>query len=185
LVPITYDGKVYERDNEEYRLAKFKNEFKDYGILDTFIFYYIFTETFLMIDSRAKNLFLTTYDGMHWFPIPYDFDTAIGINNEGDLVFEYDLEDVDIVGGELVFNGQDSTLWINIRDAFQANIFKMYDELRQSRKFSSQVIDEKMTNHQSVWPEAIWNEDAKVKYLEIYLTDGEQYFEMCQGNKAT
>lgn len=185
LTPIVYDGKTYERDDEEYRLAKFKNEFENYGILDTFIFYYIFTETFLMIDSRAKNLFLTTYDGQHWFPIPYDFDTAIGINNEGDLVFEYDLEDTDIVGGELVFNGQESTLWINIRDAYQARIFKMYDELRQSRKFSSQVIDEKMTNHQSVWPEAIWNEDAKVKYLEIYLTDGEKYFEMCQGNKAT
>ena len=185
LTPIVYDGKKYERDDEEYRLAKFKNEFENYGILDTFIFYYIFTETFLMIDSRAKNLFLTTYDGQHWFPIPYDFDTAIGINNEGDLVFEYDLEDTDIVGGELVFNGQESTLWINIRDAYQARIFKMYDELRQSRKFSSQVIDEKMTNHQSVWPEAIWNEDAKVKYLDIYLTDGEKYFEMCQGNKAT
>lgn len=184
LVPVVYDGKAYERDDAEYRLAKFKNEFEEYGILDTFIFYYIFTETFLMIDSRAKNLFLTTYDGQHWFPIPYDFDTAIGINNEGDLVFEYDLEDTDEVGGELVFNGQESTLWINIRDAFQARRFEMYDELRQSGKFSGEVIDARMSEHQATWPEAIWNEDARVKYLEIYLTEKEKYFEMCQGNKA-
>jgi hypothetical protein len=63
-------------------------------------------------------MFLTTFDGTHWFPIPYDFDTAIGINNEGELVFEYDLEDTDFVDNEKVFNGQDSVLWINIRDAF-------------------------------------------------------------------
>ena len=181
---ITYDSVTYTTDSAEYRLAKFKNEFSKYGFIDPFIFYYIFTETFLMIDSRAKNMFLTTYDGEHWFPIPYDFDTAIGINNEGALVFDYDLEDTDIVGEELVFNGQESTLWINIRDAFQAKIFTMYDELRQSDKFAYDVIAEKMDNHQSVWPEAIWNENAKVKYLDIYLTEGEKYFEMCQGNKA-
>ena len=33
---------------------------------------------------RKKNVFL-----------PYDFDTAIGINNEGSLVFSYNLEDID------------------------------------------------------------------------------------------
>ena len=43
------------------------------------LFYYLFTEVFLMIDSRAKNMFLTTFDGTHWFPIPYDMDTAAGI----------------------------------------------------------------------------------------------------------
>ena len=182
--PITYGSEVYLRDDADYRLVKFKNEFEQYGILDTFLFYYLFTETFLMIDSRAKNLFLTTFDGTHWFPIPYDFDTAIGINNEGDLVFDYDLEDTDVVGGELVFNGQESTLWINIRDAFQAKLFEMYDELRQGDKFSYDVISAKMREHQSVWPEAIWNEDAKVKYLDIYLTEGEKYFEMCQGSKG-
>ena len=181
---ITYDGVEYTKDTAEYRLAKFKAEFENYAIKDTFIFYYLFTETFLMIDSRAKNLFLTTFDGTHWFPIPYDFDTAIGINNEGALVFDYDLEDTDTVGGENVFNGQESTLWINIRDAFKADLFNMYDELRQSDKFAYDVISKKMNDHQSTWPEAIWNEDAKVKYLDIYLTEGEKYFEMCQGPKT-
>ena len=76
---ITYENIEYTTDSPEYRLAKFKNEFEKYAIKDTFIFYYLFTETFLMIDSRAKNMFLTTFDGQHWFPIPYDFDTAIGM----------------------------------------------------------------------------------------------------------
>lgn len=182
--PMTYGEIEYTTDSKEYRLAKFKHEFENYAIKDTFIFYYLFTETFLMIDSRAKNLFLTTFDGNHWFPIPYDFDTAIGINNEGALVFEYDLEDTDKIGGENVFNGQESVLWINVRDAFQTELFDMYDELRQSDKFAYNVIKDKMKNHQSVWPEAIWNADAKVKYLDIYLTEKEKYFEMCQGDKS-
>jgi hypothetical protein len=129
-------------------------------------------------------MFLTTYDGEHWFPIPYDFDTAIGIDNEGKLVFDYDLEDYDQVGGEDVFNGQQSTLWINVRDAFQTELFEMYKDMRQ-KGFSYEAIKNKMKEHQSVWPEAIWNADAKVKYLDIYLTDEGKYFEMCQGDKSS
>ena len=36
--------------------------------------------------------------------LPYDMDTAIGINNEGSLVFSYNLEDIDqTVRGKLHF----------------------------------------------------------------------------------
>lgn len=69
----------YATDTAEYRLAKFKSEFEDYFELDAMTFYYIFTEVFLMVDNRAKNMFLTTFDGDHFFPIPYDMDTAIGM----------------------------------------------------------------------------------------------------------
>ena len=69
----------FETDTEDYRLAKFKAEFTDYFYLQPMTFYYLFTEVFLMTDSRAKNMFLTTFDGIKWFPLPYDFDTACGI----------------------------------------------------------------------------------------------------------
>lgn len=75
----TYEGVTYTTDSADYRLAKFKNEFKNWFFKDLSLFYYIFTATFLMVDSRAKNMFLTTYDGEKWLPLPYDFDTAIGI----------------------------------------------------------------------------------------------------------
>ena len=46
--------------------------------------------------------------------LPYDMDTAIGINNEGSLVFSYNLEDIDKTeGGADIFNGQQSVLWKN------------------------------------------------------------------------
>lgn len=167
------------------RLAKFASEFETYFVKSATLFYYLFTECFLMIDSRAKNMFLTTYDGTHWLPIPYDFDTAIGINNEGVLSFDYDLEDTDTVGGANVFNGQTSVLWCNVRDAFGSDIKAMYKTLRSGGVFNYAHVKEMFDEHQSVWPEAIWNEDAFVKYLKPYLIDGENYLSMLQGSKES
>lgn len=167
------------------RLAKFASEFETYFVKSATLFYYLFTEVFLMIDSRAKNMFLTTYDGTHWLPIPYDFDTAIGINNEGVLSFDYDLEDTDTVGGANVFNGQTSVLWCNVRDAFGSDIKAMYKTLRSGGVFNYSHVKEMFDEHQSVWPEAIWNEDAFVKYLKPYLIDGENYLSMLQGSKES
>ena len=167
------------------RLAKFASEFETYFIKSATLFYYLFTECFLMIDSRAKNMFLTTYDGTHWLPIPYDFDTALGINNEGVLSFDYDLEDTDTVGGANVFNGQTSVLWNNVRDAFGSEIKAMYKTLRSGGVFNYSHVKEMFDEHQSVWPEAIWNEDAFVKYLKPYLIDGENYLSMLQGSKES
>lgn len=55
--PVTYDDITYTTDSAEYRLAKFKAEAGDYMELDSALFYYLFTELFLMVDSRAKNAF--------------------------------------------------------------------------------------------------------------------------------
>lgn len=176
---------VDTEEEKSARLQKFKDEFDGYLIKDACIFYYLFTEVFLMVDNRAKNMFLTTFDGQHWFPIPYDWDTAMGINNEGELVFDYNLEDTDVVNGdEDVFNGQHSALWCNVRDAFRPEITKMYQDLRSAGTLSYQTIKDKMEKHQQTWPQAIWNEDAYIKWLEPYLVDGEDNLAMLQGDKA-
>ena len=54
---VTYDGVTYTKDTSDYRLAKFKAEVSDYCELESALFYYLFTEAFLMVDSRAKNAF--------------------------------------------------------------------------------------------------------------------------------
>ena len=48
---------TFTMDSAEYRLAKFKAELGDYMEVEDAKFYYLFTELFLMIDSRAKNMF--------------------------------------------------------------------------------------------------------------------------------
>ena len=172
-------------EDKAARLAKFKAEFTEYFVKDAMLYYYLFTEVFLMVDSRAKNMFLTTYDGTHWLCIPYDFDTALGINNEGTLSYTYSLEDTDTVGGALVFNGQNSTLWCNVRDAFRDELSAMYKELRSKPSFSYAAVKQAFSAHQSVWPEALWNEDAFTKWLQPFLLRGENYIAMLQGDKGS
>ena len=55
--PVTYGDVTYTTDNADYRLAKFKAEIGNYTELQSALFYYLFTELFLMVDSRAKNAF--------------------------------------------------------------------------------------------------------------------------------
>lgn len=55
--PVTYDGVTYTTDTAAYRLAKFKAEAGNYMEMQSALFYYLFTELFLMVDSRAKNAF--------------------------------------------------------------------------------------------------------------------------------
>ena len=51
------DAVSYTHDTAAYRLAKFKAEAGDYMEMQSALFYYLFTELFLMVDSRAKNAF--------------------------------------------------------------------------------------------------------------------------------
>ena len=48
---------TYTNDTAAYRKAKFRAELGGYVELDSALFYYLFTELFLMVDSRAKNMF--------------------------------------------------------------------------------------------------------------------------------
>ena len=167
------------------RLEKFRTELTQYMEKDAVIFYYLFTELFLMVDSRAKNAFPTFMGNSKWFSLPYDFDTALGINNEGSLVFSYNLEDIDTVGGADVFNGQQSVLWVNLRQAFFDDIKAMYQRLRSTGVLSYNVVERAFEEHQAKWSEAIFNEDAWFKYLAPLVEDGSgAYLSMLQGSKA-
>jgi hypothetical protein len=182
-------SKTFEADTEGYRLTKFKAELADWFNVDATIFYYIFTLLFLMIDSRAKNAFPTYFKsrtagdgGDKWFWLPYDMDTALGIDNKGKLTFDYNLEDFDQLDGADVYNGQDSVIWTNLRDAFPGEIAEMYATLRTQRLLSYDNVERMFTEHQSKWTETIFNEDSAIKYITP-LQDGDNYLEMLQGSK--
>lgn len=61
--PVTYGGVEYTVDTSAYRLAKFRAELPDHIEVQSACFYYLFTELFLMVDSRAKNMFPTIFGG--------------------------------------------------------------------------------------------------------------------------
>lgn len=60
--PTGYKIFTFTKDTEAYRLTKFRAELGDYVELQSALYYYLYTELFLQIDSRAKNMFLG-FDG--------------------------------------------------------------------------------------------------------------------------
>ena len=177
---------VDTEEEKQARITKFRNEAADYMNVDAMLFNYVFTETFLMVDNRAKNAFPTRYDeDGKWIILPYDFDTAIGINNNGELKFGYELEDTDFVNGNTVFNGQDSVLYVNMRLAFPEEIKAMYQTARKNKAFSYEAVEKRFADHQSVWGEALFNEDSRFKYIEPLITKGVNDLPMLQGSKAS
>ena len=185
---VTYEGTTYTTDTAAYRLAKFRNEIEDYFDLDDVLFYYLFTELFLMVDSRVKNSFPTLYashNGAKWCWLPYDMDTAIGINNEGALAFGYSLEDTDMLSQTAgVYNGYNTVMWNNVRDAFPDELAEMYQDVRAEGIISYDTVEARFEAHQNTWNEAIYNEDAYYKYVQPFIEGGENNLFMCLGSKA-
>ena len=199
---------VDSEEEKAARLEKFKNELSHWFNVDMLIFNYIFTEVFLLVDNRAKNAFPTRYDeDGKWVILPYDYDTAIGTNNEGKLQFGYQFEDTDFIRGkELItaeqaeeegidvetddtvdytYNGQDSVLYVNLRKCFAREIKAMYQELRNDDALSYGEVERRFSEHQNVWGEAIFNEDARFKYIDPLVEEGNStYLPMLQGSKA-
>lgn len=182
---VSTDTTDCDETEKAARLEKFKTELADHAEVQSALFYYLFTELFLMVDSRAKNAFPTFFNGNKVCWLPYDMDTAMGINNEGSLAFGYELEDTDhTASGADVYNGQKSVFWNNLRDTYGAEIKAMYQKLRSDKVLTYDIVEKMFEDHQTVWPEAIWNEDAWYKYLQPLVENNNgSYLGMLQGNK--
>ena len=168
------DGDVYTHDTAEYRLAKFKKEFEEHFDMEYALVYYVYTFFALMVDQRAKNLFLTSWDKKHWMCYFYDNDTIYGINNQGDLVLDYYYEDKDQLGDAYVFNGATSTLWVNFKAAFWDKIQEKYRELRSDKRLSKAKLEEAyITNQADKWSISIYNEDSDYKYVSMVRSDND------------
>ena len=113
-----------------------------------------------------------------WYPYLYDNDTCYGIDNSGNMVFDYYHEDIDTWdsgedGEKLVYNGQESVLWNNFRQAFANEIKAKYSELRSSGKLTYEKIYERFIDEGSeAWNASIYNEDAEFKYLSMARPNG-------------
>lgn len=186
ITPVTYNGVEYTQDTAEYRLAKFSAELKDHFVEEAVIFYYLFTEIFLSIDQREKNAFPTYLSDIdRWIVLFYDADSSCGTDNKGNLAFDYYLEDIDYTeGGDPIYNGQNSVLWKNLRATRYDEIAAMYRDMRVAGQISYESVIGRFNEHQSTWPEAIFNEDMYIKCLEPLIHDGDGlYLPMLQGKK--
>lgn len=156
-------------------IEKFKNEFEDHFDLHYSLIYYVYTFFALMVDQRAKNMFLTYWGSTgKWQPWFYDNDTCFGINNYGELVYDYYHEDTDHVDGENVYTGQNSLLWSNFREAFADEIKSTYQNLRNNGYITyDKMVNQFITEGSDKWSESVYNEDGEFKYVSMLRTDND------------
>ena len=160
------------------------------------LFHYLFTDRYLMIDNRVKNVFLHTTDGLHWdFCFNYDDDTSLGCENSGFLTLDYNLEDCDQINGIDVYNGNSSVLWENVRTILVPELKSMYNNTKCKDAWSASGLLGKMTDYQSKKPALLEMIDMYRKYIRPYKighgwsankplpTSEPQYLERLNGRK--
>lgn len=187
--PVTYDKETFIYDTKEYRKAKFTNEVTEHFDLEYLLVYFIVTEALLCYDSRGKNCMMASWGPQKaggeyiWYPVFYDMDTQLGINNTGIPSFEY-FENATRDG---TFSTSDSILWQNLYTCFFTNIAGKYSNLRTGFKtlFGKDEIGPfKTVDHIERWyladpvesgeivmrgqrPLAMFNMDEFFKYISI------------------
>ena len=181
-------GKYEGQANETEALAKFKNEYWKYLDKDFLLTYYLITEALLMADSRVKNMMIATW-GPEWryllkdgsivksrpsdaskiqeshfgyifYPIFYDMDTMLGLNNEGRMKFKYYTEDTE----EGVYNGA-NVLWHLVRDSLGTEIMIQYSVLEGGKLHAPYILPYFNNNQANMANEAFYNGDAAYKYI--------------------
>lgn len=201
----------FETDNARYRLSKFKTEFDKHWDKAYCLFYFVLTEFLLLYDSRQKNMMIAswgprtqTISGTNvipgdyiWYPIFYDMDTQLGINNSGQVYWDYDVDATPLTGGDSIFSGNGSTLWDNFFACFYPEIQQMYRLLRKGIFQYDILTNYYDTDGSDKWSETMKNIDADFKYIAPASKErgyidlngnehqevGEKYFYCLQGDR--
>lgn len=159
---------------------EFHNQLGDYFVIDSALYYYLFTTRYTMVDNRCKNSFWhygkTGDVGSDGNPIrkwdlswDYDNDTALGINNYGDMVYRYGFEDTDVdEKGEEIFRCSNSTFFCRIRDLFSNELKAMYNTLESQGAWHGESLINQFDEWQNQFPEELWRIDIERKYIRTY-----------------
>ena len=129
---------------------------------------------------QEDKIYYTQYAFDFW---DYDNDTALGINNDGELIFPYGKEDIDkdrdAGDGAYLFNGAQSTFWLRVRkllgDGFDMENPIINNKVSETvaklntKAFNAEDLIQEFDKVQSCFPEEIWRLDIERKYIRPYL----------------
>ena len=105
---------------KEEKKQKFIAEFEKHFNMEYSLVYYIMTELLIQYDSRGKNMMLGTWGPLEengdyiWFPMYYDIDTQLGVDNSGIPSWDYNVEP----SPEKHYSTSNSILWTCFGEAF-------------------------------------------------------------------
>jgi hypothetical protein len=185
-------GEVYKfsKDSRSYRLAKFKTELPEHFNEHYCLMYFLLMELLGMIDSSTKNMFWATWGERHpnhqtkdvngeyldkvvlWYPIFYDMDTMMGVNNTGKMNIPYNIEfDSPLEGSDtgFAYNGHDNVFWNNFREAYLTELGSLFRTKISDRVFSLDSLLKMYEDHSEHFFEALYNEDGKLKIIDSYF----------------
>ena len=147
--------------------ATFYEEVSQYFNVDSLTAWYIYTEYFMAVDQRAKNMMLATWDLVHWYFLPYDSDTVLGDRNDCFLAYAYYItrDTWDSERNKYAYEGHDSVLWNLVLETMQSELSDAAQAIR-SHLSDDDVL--KMFNETFMgnWCERIYNKDGEYKYIK-------------------
>ena len=153
-------------DLSTFKSEKFKNEIEQYFDKDFILTYYIFTDYFLSVDQRAKNMMLRTWDGLRWYITYYDGDTQLGKRNDCFLVYLYttDRDTWDAEASKYAFEGHDSWLWNLVLANLEDDLKRCAANFRAvmtNERVLAMLNDEQSGN----WSDRAFNKSGYLKYI--------------------
>lgn len=195
----------------------FKNNLSNWFIVDSALYFYLFTLRYTMIDNRAKNTFwhwakhyITTAEantlgdkaayytvddaaaainnGYRFDFWDYDNDSALGINNSGELTMTYGKEDTDYrIDGDkssgYIFNAAESVFFCRIRDLMGSELQKMYVSCESKNCWSATSLINQFDEKQDEWCEELWRVDYVRKYERTYRNGNTRFLEQMMNGK--
>ncbi len=184
--------------------ANFVAQFGNWFVAESPLYWYLFTERYTMTDNRSKNSFwhwgkvyiteaeaaelgddaenyivddakAAINNGYRFDLWNYDDDTALGIDNNGELNMTYGHEDIDFkTDGDpssgYIFNAADSVFWRRIRTLMGSQLRTMYLSREALNCWSASSLIAEFDNWQEQFPEELWRLDIERKYLRPYYT---------------
>lgn len=150
-----------------FKSSKFVSEIDQYFDKDFILTYYLWTDYFLSVDQRAKNMMLRTWDGKVWYLTYYDGDTQLGKRNDCFLVYLYttDRDTYDAEASKYAFEGRDSWLWNLVLANLQDDLKRCASQLRQVMT-NERVLAMFNTEQSGHWSDRAFNKSGELKYIK-------------------
>lgn len=160
---------------------EFKTQLGDWVVLDSVMYYYLFTLRYTMTDNHSKNSFWhygksndldSEGNNIHKWDLCFDYDndTALGIDNYGRMTYRYGYEEIDYVDGtqDWVWNAPQHVFFLRLRELFDEELCELYTELESLGAWSANGLINQFNDWQSQFPEELWRVDCERKYIRTY-----------------
>lgn len=156
----------------------FRSECEQHFNKDFLLKYYLQVHLFGMVDNLGKNMMLATWDGNIWYPMFYDADSQLALDNTGYLKF---YSDIDIVAG--TYNTSGSKLWTMVSTVFADDLAEMYKSMRQSTYRLDTILAYWYGEQVAKIGEKQYNADMEAKYIQfkndyLFMLHGRRYEHM-------